>query len=42
LENCAGWGARSIMAEVFREGNVEKLAQLSALSRQFDHCVEFD
>jgi hypothetical protein len=24
LENCAGWGAQSIMAEVFLEGNVEK------------------
>jgi hypothetical protein len=24
LENCAGWGAQSIMAELFPEGNVEK------------------
>jgi len=34
LENCAGWGARSIMAEVFREGNVEKRGSLSAVSYQ--------
>jgi hypothetical protein len=26
LENCAGWGARTIMAENAGEGNVEKEA----------------
>jgi len=26
LEMCAGWGARSIMAEIEAEGNVEKEA----------------
>jgi hypothetical protein len=29
LKKCAGWGARSIMAEVFPEGNVEKVAAIS-------------
>jgi hypothetical protein len=37
LKDCAGWRARSIMAEVFAEGNVEKEVVFSfSRSRQFE------